>query len=185
MTETDGKRRPRMARAGETLAILVVVFGVIAQIGAIALGDGGNYWPFLRYPMYSRAGSPTFAHEELCVTVDEVSHSLTSPDLGVTRYRFFGMLRAASRDTPAGQRTRDALAFRVGRYYGADARIELWQADYRMTADGLEDASPPWRMVKAWAGPGPDALTEVASPLPALRMPGTIVRSGRCGSGER
>jgi len=185
VTETDGNRGPRVARSGRALAILVVVFAVTAQIGAIALGDGGNYWPFLRYPMYSRAGAPTFAHRELCVVVDGAPHSLSSLNLGIPRYRFFGRLLSASRDTPAGQRARDNLASLVGRYYGPDVHIEIWQADYRMTDAGLEDASPPWRIVREWSGVGVDDLSAAVVPLPTLQMDGEPVGSGQCESGSR
>jgi hypothetical protein len=185
VTETDGKGGVRLARWGRVLAILVVLFGTTAQIGAIALGDGGNYWPFLRYPMYSRAGASTFAHRELCVIVEGVPHSLSSLDLGIPRFRFFGRLASASRDTPAGERARDNFASLVGRYYGPDVHIELWQADFRMTESGLEDASPPWRIVKEWVGVGVDDLTAPAVRLPTPHLDGEPVGSGQCEVGSR
>lgn len=180
MTTPDRQNRRWPARAGRSAAVGVVILAVCAQIAAIALGAGGTYWPFLRYPMYSVEGRDGFSHRELCVRVGDDARSLNSLDLGLTRFRFFGILGAAGDDTPAGQRTRDRLSALVARYIGAGARIELWQADYRLGPDGLEDPRPRWYEVRAWDGASVGDPGSV-SRLPRVRQYRLSVRSGQCG----
>jgi hypothetical protein len=173
------------SRTGRTLALAVVIFGIAAQIAGIALGAGGQFWPFLRYPMYATVGESEFRHQELCVFTETGSHSVSAWDLGIPTFRYLGLLRGLGADGPAGDRGRARVALVVARAFEPGARIELWEAAYEMGPEGLVDAKPGWDRMRVWEAEGPDPQTEPQAsgrrPISSRHLP----RSGQCGSGSR
>ena len=170
----------RANRIGRALALAVVVGVLAVQTAAIALGAGGRYWPFLRYPMYSMAGRPAFSHRDLCVAFGDRSASVQGWDLGITSFEFIRLLGQSGRDTPQGARAREELSTRVAQYVGAGAQLDLWSARFEIGPAGLADASPPWTHERSWAGAVRGQYEPLTFETPRMHARRDRLRSGQC-----
>jgi len=167
-------------RLGRAFALVIIVGVLAVQTAAIALGAGGRFWPFLRYPMYSMAGRPEFSHRDLCVSLGDRSVSVQGWDLGITSFEFIRLLGEAARDTPPGDRARDVLSTRVAQYIGPDARLDLWRARFEIGPAGLVDASPPWMHERSWPGAAAGHYSPLAPEARRMEAGSDWVRSGKC-----
>jgi len=152
-------------------ALVVGAFLVPFTVAAVPspATDGGWFWPFMSYPMYSEARRPgdvARLHElraRECDAAGAPGRSVTvgEHDIPIRIFRFWRLLVNATEGTPAAaEQARQRLVPMVTKSLPRTCRIEIWERSYVIGEQGLEDRYPPWRQVVTWpvAGqPEPEA----------------------------
>lgn len=151
---------------GKVLVSAGIAGVLAAQLYAIAPGTNGSwYWPFLNYPMYAAAKRPgaTFSFRRLealpCDAATGRRAELDERTLGVQTFRFRNLLETAAggradapRPTPAQiDEARAALTVLARRHAPpGSCALEIASQDFVVEAQGLVDATPPWRTAAHW-----------------------------------
>ena len=136
-----------------SIAVIAAILGPAVWAGVPRPQSFSWYWPFMDYPMYSRAhypGEDTWKWEFRVGACDETvpTTRLTPAALHITAFRMIQLLESGADSTHPRVRT---LLGRIAREQeAATCRGEIWARRYQLGTDGIVDRRPAWQRVTVW-----------------------------------
>src|SRR6266404_2335437 len=138
------------------LATLIIMFCLWMQLYAIAWPKGGEYWPFVDYPMFSSShqeGDQFKVHELRAVPCHQpgAAHQVHWTAIGFHSYTYWRALREIMNDDPAGPKRRAELERAVLAAEGSHVcTLQIWERSAIVTRHGCWPRNPPWKLVRDW-----------------------------------
>ena len=136
-----------------SIAVIAAILGPAVWAAIPRSQSFSWYWPFMDYPMYSRAhhpGEDTWKWEFRLGACDETipTTTLTPTALHITAFRMIQLLESGADSTHAGVRM---LLSRIAlEQQPATCRGEIWARRYELGPSGIVDRMPPWQRVAVW-----------------------------------
>jgi hypothetical protein len=140
----------------KVLAALVVVFCLGVQLSAIVRPNGGRWWPFVDYPMFSSSfqeGATFKVHQlrGIPCNAPHGAHTLTWSMIGFHSYSYWRALREIANNDPAAPKRRAELTRAAVTASPVPlSTLQIWERSAVVTRRGCVPRNPAWKLVGQW-----------------------------------